>query len=183
MPGHDKHQFRQLSCPFPPKSTSPSSAPAPPASAPRTRWKTPASRSSCWRRATASAAAATPFMASPEITFDVGCGWLHSADKNSFVTIAERLDFEIDKTRPPWGEQAFDGGVSAQRSAPTSSTRWTSSTIAPRRPPASCNERRRRRREQLSRARQSLESDDRRDLDLCERLRARPGLAPRHGRL
>ncbi len=46
--------------------------------------------------------------AAPEITFDVGCGWLHSADKNSFVKIAEQLNFEIDKTRPPWREQTFD---------------------------------------------------------------------------
>src|SRR6266436_9064815 len=45
-------------------------------------------------------------MAAPDITFDVGCGWLHSADKNSFVKIAGRLNFEIDKTRPPWREQA-----------------------------------------------------------------------------
>jgi monoamine oxidase len=44
-------------------------------------------------------------MAAPDITFDLGCGWLHSADKNSFVKIAERLNFEIDKTRPPWREQ------------------------------------------------------------------------------
>jgi monoamine oxidase len=49
-------------------------------------------------------------MAAPAITFDLGCGWLHSADKNSFVTIAERLNFEIDKTRPPWREQSFDAG-------------------------------------------------------------------------
>src|ERR1700730_15368557 len=49
-------------------------------------------------------------MAAPDITFDVGCGWLHSADKNSFVKIAERLNFEIDKTRPPWREQSFDAG-------------------------------------------------------------------------
>jgi monoamine oxidase len=48
-------------------------------------------------------------MASPDITFDVGCGWLHSPDKNSFVEIAEQLNFEIDKTRPPWREQAFEG--------------------------------------------------------------------------
>src|ERR1700731_2430585 len=47
-------------------------------------------------------------MAAPGITFDVGCGWLHSADKNSFVPIAEQLNFEIDKTRPPWREQGFD---------------------------------------------------------------------------
>jgi monoamine oxidase len=47
-------------------------------------------------------------MAAPGITFDLGCGWLHSADKNSFVAIAEQLNFEIDKTRPPWREQSFD---------------------------------------------------------------------------
>jgi monoamine oxidase len=47
-------------------------------------------------------------MAAPDILFDVGCGWLHSADKNSFVKIAERLNFEVDKTRPPWREQSFD---------------------------------------------------------------------------
>src|ERR1700730_4244932 len=47
-------------------------------------------------------------MAAPSIVFDVGCGWLHSADKNSFVKIAQRLNFEIDKTRPPWREQSFE---------------------------------------------------------------------------
>jgi monoamine oxidase len=46
-------------------------------------------------------------MASPEIVFDVGCGWLHSADKNSFVKIAEQLNFEIDMSHPPWREQSF----------------------------------------------------------------------------
>jgi monoamine oxidase len=45
-------------------------------------------------------------LAAPDILFDVGCGWLHSADQNSFVTIAEQLNFEVDKTRPPWREQA-----------------------------------------------------------------------------
>jgi monoamine oxidase len=49
-------------------------------------------------------------MAAPDIAFDLGCGWLHSADRNSFVGIAEHLDFEIDKTRPPWREQSFDAG-------------------------------------------------------------------------
>jgi monoamine oxidase len=47
-------------------------------------------------------------MPAPGIIFDLGCGWLHSADKNSFVKIAEQLNFEIDKTRPPWREQSFD---------------------------------------------------------------------------
>jgi monoamine oxidase len=46
----------------------------------------------------------------PELVFDLGCGWLHSADRNSFVGIAKHLGFEIDKTRPPWREQSFDTG-------------------------------------------------------------------------
>jgi len=41
---------------------------------------------------------------------DLGCGWLHSADHNRFVAIAGQLNFEIDKTRPPWREQSFDTG-------------------------------------------------------------------------
>jgi monoamine oxidase len=49
-------------------------------------------------------------LAAPGITFDLGCGWLHSANKNSFVEIANQLNFEIDKTRPPWREQSFDTG-------------------------------------------------------------------------
>jgi monoamine oxidase len=44
--------------------------------------------------------------AAPGVVFDVGCGWLHSADRNSFVPIAERLGFEIDKALPPWRERA-----------------------------------------------------------------------------
>jgi monoamine oxidase len=47
-------------------------------------------------------------LAAPGIIFDAGCGWLHSADKNSFVKIARQLNFEIDTTRPPWREQSFD---------------------------------------------------------------------------
>jgi len=46
-------------------------------------------------------------MAAPDVIFDVGCGWLHSADKNSFVQIGEQLNFEINKALPPWRERAF----------------------------------------------------------------------------
>jgi monoamine oxidase len=46
-------------------------------------------------------------MASPDVTFDVGCGWLHSADENSFVQIAEQLNFEINKSLPPWRDRAY----------------------------------------------------------------------------
>ncbi len=45
-------------------------------------------------------------MAAPDVVFDVGCGWLHSADENSFVKIAERLKFEINKDLPPWRDRA-----------------------------------------------------------------------------
>ena len=45
--------------------------------------------------------------AAPDVVFDVGCGWLHSADENSFVPIAERLGFEINKDLPPWRERAY----------------------------------------------------------------------------
>ncbi|MFZ1968910.1 MAG: NAD(P)/FAD-dependent oxidoreductase, partial [Bradyrhizobium sp.] len=43
----------------------------------------------------------------PNVTFDLGCGWLHSADHNSFVKVAEQLDFEIDRKLPPWRERAW----------------------------------------------------------------------------
>src|SRR4051812_49274016 len=46
----------------------------------------------------------------PGITFDVGCGWLHSADKNSFVGIARKLGLELDDTRPPWEKRSYDAG-------------------------------------------------------------------------
>jgi len=45
--------------------------------------------------------------AAPDVIFDVGCGWLHSADQNSFVPIGEQLNFEIDRTLPPWRDRAF----------------------------------------------------------------------------
>jgi len=44
----------------------------------------------------------------PGVMFDEGCGWLHSADKNSFVAIAGTLGFEIDKSRPPWRDESVN---------------------------------------------------------------------------
>src|SRR5882724_1187381 len=43
----------------------------------------------------------------PGILFDLGCGWLHSANENSFVEIAGQLGFEINKDLPPWRERAY----------------------------------------------------------------------------
>ncbi len=48
--------------------------------------------------------------AGPGVLFDRGCGWLHSADENSFVGIAAELGFVVDKTRPPWREQSTNIG-------------------------------------------------------------------------
>ena len=45
-------------------------------------------------------------MASPDVVFDVGCGWLHSANENSFVKIAGALNFEVNKDLPPWRDRA-----------------------------------------------------------------------------
>jgi monoamine oxidase len=45
-----------------------------------------------------------------DIHFDVGCGWLHSANENAFVSVAETLSFEIDRERPPWRRQSYDKG-------------------------------------------------------------------------
>lgn len=33
---------------------------------------------------------------------DLGCGWLHSADRNPLAPIARGLGFEIDERAPPW---------------------------------------------------------------------------------
>lgn len=41
---------------------------------------------------------------------DLGCGWLHSADRNPWSTIAESLGFAVDKTPPPWGRPAMPIG-------------------------------------------------------------------------
>jgi monoamine oxidase len=33
---------------------------------------------------------------------DLGCGWLHSANRNPWVKVAEEQGRTVDKTRPPW---------------------------------------------------------------------------------
>jgi monoamine oxidase len=49
-------------------------------------------------------------IAAEDVTFDAGCGWLHSADKNSFVPVAQKLRFEIDPKRPRWRDQSLNIG-------------------------------------------------------------------------
>jgi monoamine oxidase len=48
---------------------------------------------------------------------DLGCGWLHSADRNPWTKIAEELKFSIDRTPPGWTRQSLDLGFSAKDQA------------------------------------------------------------------
>jgi monoamine oxidase len=43
-------------------------------------------------------------------TLDLGCGWLHSADRNPWTGVAEEQGVAIDKTPPPWKRPAFEMG-------------------------------------------------------------------------
>src|SRR5262245_10210020 len=48
---------------------------------------------------------------------DLGCGWLHSADRNPWVAIAKEQYRTIDKTPPPWRRRSLPYGfpVDGQR--------------------------------------------------------------------
>ncbi len=83
------------------------SAPAPPASPRRAGSRTPACRA-CWsKRDTASAAAPTRVKHGGH-GVDLGCGWLHSAETNPFVAIAEAQGRAIDRSTPAWGRPALE---------------------------------------------------------------------------
>jgi monoamine oxidase len=43
---------------------------------------------------------------------DLGCGWLHSADRNPWVRVAEEEGVALDKTLPPWQRRTLDTGFS-----------------------------------------------------------------------
>ena len=43
---------------------------------------------------------------------DLGCGWLHSANRNPWVPIAQAQGRTIDKTPPPWSKPALQKGFS-----------------------------------------------------------------------
>ncbi|MDB5593507.1 MAG: FAD-dependent oxidoreductase [Hyphomicrobiales bacterium] len=48
------------------------------------------------------------------LPLDMGCGWLHSADRNPLVALAEEAGFAIDRSTPPWQKQADARGFSAE---------------------------------------------------------------------
>ncbi len=51
------------------------------------------------------------------LPLDLGCGWLHSADRNPWTGIAADLGFTIDRTAPVWTRQSLDIGFSRQDQA------------------------------------------------------------------
>ena len=66
---------------------------------------------------------------------DLGCGWLHSADRNPWTRIAAELGFTIDKTAPVWTRQSLDldsAGKTRLRSPPLR-TRFTPASTPPSR--------------------------------------------------
>ena len=48
------------------------------------------------------------------MSLDLGCGWLHSADRNPWAQLAKAEGWPIDKTPPAWGEQWQEIGFSAK---------------------------------------------------------------------
>jgi monoamine oxidase len=44
------------------------------------------------------------------LSLDLGCGWLHSAERNSWTRIAEESGLALDRRDPAWGKQYRDLG-------------------------------------------------------------------------
>lgn len=57
---------------------------------------------------------------------DLGCGWLHSADRNSWAAIANESALAIDRSTPAWGVQYRDLGFPREQQAEARQTfaRW-----------------------------------------------------------
>lgn len=47
------------------------------------------------------------------LALDMGCGWLHSAERNPWVGIAEAAGLTVDRTEAAWGRQWHDLGFPA----------------------------------------------------------------------
>lgn len=60
------------------------------------------------------------------LALDLGCGWLHSGDRNAWTGIAEAAGVEIDRRTPAWGQQYRNLGFSPsdQRAAREAFERW-----------------------------------------------------------
>jgi len=43
---------------------------------------------------------------------DLGCGWLHSADRNPWADVAQQMRFALDETPPPWTNRPLEASLS-----------------------------------------------------------------------
>lgn len=61
------------------------------------------------------------------LDLDLGCGWMHSAEKNAWVAIADDAGIQLDQSRAAWGTQYRDLGFAAgeQAMARQGFERWT----------------------------------------------------------
>src|SRR5208337_5545774 len=66
------------------------------------------------------------------VPLDLGCGWLHSGDRNPWTRIAEESGFEVDRRTPVWGTQYRDLGFpAAERAAARRAfDRWNERVLA-----------------------------------------------------
>ena len=55
---------------------------------------------------------------------DLGCGWLHSAERNPWTSIAEAQGRTIDRTPPPWSRASAQPGLSAAESSELRAALW-----------------------------------------------------------
>jgi monoamine oxidase len=51
------------------------------------------------------------------LALDLGCGWMHSAEKNAWVGIASDAGIQIDRSRAAWGRQYRDLGFTPAEQA------------------------------------------------------------------
>ena len=61
-----------------------------------------------------------------QMHLDLGCGWLHSADRNAWVNAARHACIPIDDRKPAWGVQFQDLGFTPpeQAEAHDAFSRW-----------------------------------------------------------
>ena len=55
---------------------------------------------------------------------DLGCGWLHSAKRNPWTSIAEAQGRTIDRTPPPWARAAAQPGMTAEEAQEFRDALW-----------------------------------------------------------
>jgi monoamine oxidase len=51
------------------------------------------------------------------VSLDLGCGWMHSADRNGWVQVARDAGVAIDRSKAAWGRQFHDLDFSADEQA------------------------------------------------------------------